>query len=212
MFSKLLAPLVKLSLDLISSAGYPGVVAVMALENIFPPIPSEVVMPFSGFLVSQGRFSAPHAILAGVLGSVVGALVLYGVGAAFRHNRVQKFLEKYGKYLFVSPEDLNAAEKYFSRYGEWAVLIARVIPLVRSIISIPAGFVRMRMGKFLALTVLGTTVWTTLLTYSGIILGENWETIGPILQKYENLVLFLIVAAILFYIYRKLHAKTTITE
>lgn len=206
--TKLLAPLVKFSLDLISSAGYPGIVAVMALENVFPPIPSEVVMPFAGFLVFQGRFTAVLAVVAGVLGSVIGALILYGIGAAFRHDGVQKFLEKYGKYIFVSPEDLNAAENYFSRYGEWAVLIARVIPIVRSIISIPAGFVKMGMVRFLALTVLGTTIWTTLLTYSGIILGENWEKVGPVLQKYENLVLGVLVVLAVFYIYHKLRKKT----
>lgn len=200
----ILAPLIKFSLNLISSAGYPGIVVVTALENVFPPIPSEVVMPFSGFLVSRGRFTAMGAISAGVLGSVVGAIILYALGAALHHDRLQDFVGKYGKYIFVSTKDLDLAEKYFARYGEWAVLIARIIPVVRSIISVPAGFVRMGMGKFLALTILGTTVWTTLLTYSGIVLGENWQRAGPVLQKYENVVLVTLVALAIFYIYRKL--------
>ena len=210
--TELLVPLVKFSLNLISSVGYPGIVVVMALENIFPPIPSEVVMPFSGFLITQGRFTTVYAIAAGVLGSVVGALILYGFGACFRGERLRSFLEKYGKYAFVSTEDLDTAEHYFNRYGDWAVLIARVIPIIRSIISVPAGFVKMGIAKFLSLTILGTAIWTTLLTYSGIILGENWGEIGPILQKYENVVLGIIIAAVIFYIYRKLRSKSAATD
>jgi len=203
MIGELLTPLINFTLKLISGAGYPGIVAAMALENIFPPIPSEVVMPFAGFLITQGRFSIIPAIASGVAGSVLGAIALYGLGATLRGKRFRSLIENYGKYAMVSTDDLDAAERFFNRYGDWAVLIARVVPLVRSIISVPAGFTKMGGTKFIGLTILGTAVWTTALTYSGIILGENWNRVGPILKRYEDAVLIILIILGTYYLFRK---------
>jgi len=207
MLGAILAPLTDFSLNLISNAGYPGIVAAMALENVFPPIPSEMVMPFAGFLVTQGKFQTPSAIAAGVLGSVLGALILYAVGASLSGEKFRQLLAKYGKFILVSTKDLDSAEQFFARRGDGAVLLARVIPIIRSLISVPAGFAKMGMGKFLVLTALGTTVWTTLLTYAGIILGENWEQVAPAIKQYEHLVLGIILALGIFYLYHKLRQR-----
>lgn len=204
MMIELLDSLIKFSLDLIASAGYPGIVAIIALENIFPPIPSEVVMPFAGFLVTQGRFAIVPTIAAGVAGSVLGAVILYAIGSVLRGDRLRRFLDHYGKFIFVSTDDLDHAEQYFVRYGDWAVLIARVIPIVRSLISVPAGFVKMKLLRFVILTTLGTLIWTTVLTLAGVILGANWGLIGPVLKKYEHVILFLIVGAGVVFLYHKI--------
>lgn len=207
MVDELLAPVIDFSLNLISTAGYPGIVAVTILENVFPPIPSEIVMPFAGFLVTQGRLALIPSIASGVLGSVLGALILYAIGAIFRGPRLRKFIDRYGRYALISNGDLDLAENYFQRYGFWSIIIARVIPVVRSIISIPAGFVRFGLIKFVILTTLGTLAWTTLLTYSGLLLGANWRYVGPFLKKYEDAVLVLIGGLILYFLYRRLRPK-----
>lgn len=199
--------LVTFAINAVSTLGYPGIIAVMALENVFPPIPSEAVMPLAGFLVTTGRFQLIPAIVCGVIGSIIGAIVLYYFGVIFSGDKIRDFLDKYGKYFMTSTEDLDAADKWFSNYGHWAVLIARVIPIVRSIISIPAGFTHMPMGKFLTLTVLGTTVWTAFLTTLGVILGENWNKVGPTLQKFDYLILIIIAAAVGYYIFHKLRKR-----
>ncbi len=199
--------LVTFAIDAVSTLGYPGIISIMALENIFPPIPSEAVMPLAGFLVTTGRFTLLPTIICGVIGSIIGAIILYYFGVIFSGDKIRTFLDNYGKYFMTSTEDLDAAEKWFTNYGYWAVLIARVIPIVRSIISIPAGFTKMPMGKFLALTTLGTAAWTAFLTVLGVILGENWNKVGPTLQKFDYLVLVIIVLGISYYIISKLRAK-----
>ncbi len=204
---EIIGPLVEFSLGLISSAGYPGIAAVMALENIFPPIPSEAVMPFAGFLVAQGQFSLLPTIGAGVLGTVLGAVALYAIGAVLSGDRFRQLIGRYGKYILVSEKDLARAEEFFARRGEWAVLIARVIPIIRSIISVPAGFVKMGMGKFLVLTTLGTAAWTTLLTYAGIVLGDNWAQVEPAIKQYEHLVLGALLILGVLYLYHKLRPR-----
>ncbi len=199
--------LVTFAINAVSILGYPGIIAVMALENVFPPIPSEAVMPLAGFLVTTGRFQIVPSIICGVIGSIIGAIVLYYFGVIFSGDKIRNFLDKYGKYFMTTTEDLDAAEKWFANYGHWAVLIARVIPIVRSIISIPAGFTRMPMGKFLALTTLGTTVWTAFLTVLGVILGENWDKVGPTLQKFDYLILVIIAVAVGYYIIHKIQKQ-----
>lgn len=203
MLTQLLNSLGDFAASFIAGLGYPGIVLVMILENIFPPIPSELIMPFAGFLVTEGQFSLALVILFGTLGSIFGAIPFYYLGYYLQGSRFRAYLDKYGKYLFISLEDLERAEDWFKKYGEISVLIARVIPLVRSFISIPAGFVKMSPLKFFVYTGLGTLIWTTFLTLVGVVLGENWRVIGPFFRRLDYLVVgMFIVLFSLFYLRR----------
>lgn len=198
-----LGTLTNFAINLVSSAGYPGIVLAMAAENIFPPIPSEAVMPLAGYLVTTGRFSFFLTIFFGVLGTVIGAVVLYLIGIWFGNLKFRNFLERYGRFLMTTSGDLDAAEKWFEKRGEKSVLLCRMIPIVRSIISIPAGFVRMPLKRFIIFTTIGTTVWTTLLTVAGVVLGENWEKVGPIMGRFDVVVIGVLGVLVGYYIFRK---------
>ena len=186
--------------SLIAAIGYPGIVLAMALENIFPPIPSEAVLPFAGALSAKGELSFWGAIAAGTVGSLIGAVVLYAVGYVAREAGVRRLVAAYGRYLFISESDLDRSAAWFERYGEAIIFFGRLIPLIRSIISVPAGYTRMNMVRFLIYTTLGTTLWNLILTYIGRVLGENWADISDLMAPYENGVLILIGLAVLAFI------------
>lgn len=181
--------------ELIAAIGYPGIVLVMAIENVFPPIPSEAVLPFAGALAAKGELSFWGAVAAGTAGSVLGAVVLYAVGYVAHEAGVRRLVAAYGRYLFITEHDLDRAAGWFTRYGEAVIFFGRLIPIVRSIVSIPAGYTRMNPVRFLLYTTLGTALWSLLLTYAGWVLGENWETIRSYTQPYENAALVVIVLA-----------------
>lgn len=186
--------------------GYVGIVAIMALENVFPPIPSEVVMPFAGFLAAQGEFNLFWAVIAGTLGSILGAVFWYLFGLWGNELIVRNFFRKFGKYLFLSEKDLDNSLAIFAGRGELIIFVGRLIPIVRSLISIPAGISKMKWTTFLLFTTLGTAIWTAILTVAGKLLGENWQSVGGWLKNYEHLVLFIlagIFAAIVYYNYLK---------
>ena len=181
--------------ELIAAIGYPGIVAVMAIENIFPPIPSEAVLPFAGALAAGGELSFWGVVAAGTAGSVLGAVVLYAVGYVAREAGVRRLAAAYGRYVFISEHDLDRAAGWFQRYGEAVIFFGRLIPIIRSLVSIPAGYTRMNPVRFLLYTTLGTALWSLLLTYAGWVLGENWETIREYTGPYENAALAVIVIA-----------------
>ena len=184
--------------ELILAIGYPGIVLVMAVENIFPPIPSELVMPFAGALSAKGEMNFWGAVAAGATGSLIGAVVLYAIGYIAREAGVRRLIAAYGKYVFISDQDLDRAAAWFERYGEAVIFFGRLIPIIRSIISIPAGYTRMHMGRFLLFTALGTLLWSLILTYAGRVLGENWEDIAIFIEPYQNgtlAALVLVIAA-----------------
>ena len=186
--------------EFILAIGYPGIVLVMAIENIFPPIPSELVLPFGGALSAKGDMNFWGVVAAGTAGSVIGALVLYTVGYFAREAGVRRLVAAYGKYLFVSETDLDRAADWFERYGEAVVFFGRLIPIIRSIISVPAGYTRMNLGRFLLFTTLGTLLWSLLLTYIGRVLGENWESITEFTGPYQNATLVVLVVAVIAFI------------
>jgi membrane protein DedA with SNARE-associated domain len=189
--------------QIISAMGYPGITFVMLVENLFPPIPSEVVMPFAGFLVVDGRFSLPGIILAGTLGSVLGALVIYYIGLWSNERVVRRFIRRWGKYFLLSEDDLDRALNVVDRYGEIIIFVGRLIPIIRSLISLPAGMQRMSMPKFLLFTTMGTAIWSGILGYAGVLLGENWEEILDIVDRYEKATaVVLIVLVVVFVGYR----------
>ena len=186
--------------ELIAAIGYPGIVIVMAIENIFPPIPSELVLPFAGALSAKGEMNFWAAVAAGTVGSLIGAIVLYAVGYFAREAGVRSFVARYGKFLFISEKDLDRAAEWFERYGEAIIFFGRLIPLVRSIISVPAGYTRMNLARFIIYTILGTTLWNLILAYAGRMLGENWEKILAFMDTYQYATLAVIVITVVSFL------------
>jgi membrane protein DedA with SNARE-associated domain len=189
--------------SIILAIGYPGITLVMLAENLFPPIPSELVMPFAGFLVGRGEMNLVLAIAAGTLGSVLGAIILYYIGMLAGEPLVRPFFRHYGRFFLLSEQDLDKALNAFTTHGDIIVLGGRVIPIIRSLISLPAGMNRMPLGRFLLFTTIGSTIWTSLLTVGGVILGANWEFVIEIVDQYQKLVLIvLVIAAVVFVVQR----------
>jgi membrane protein DedA with SNARE-associated domain len=179
--------------DVIESLGYWGLAFLVALENVFPPIPSEIVLPLAGFLTGQGRMNYFLAVGAATAGSVTGALVLYGVGYSFGEHRVRAIIRSWGRWLGFKEEDVDKADEWFDTYGGIAVMTGRVVPIIRSLISIPAGLRKMAMGKFIFFTTLGSLTWNSLLIGAGWILGDNWEQV----EHYVEYLQYVVIAAVL---------------
>jgi membrane protein DedA with SNARE-associated domain len=184
--------------SVIQTLGYPGLTILVALENIFPPIPSEVILPLAGFMTGQDRFSFPFVIIATTAGSLAGALLLYGIGMAAGQQRVGRLVAQYGHWALLTSDDLTRAEQWFDRYGPIAVFVGRLVPVVRSLVSIPAGYRRMPLGQFLLLTGFGSTLWNGALVTLGWALGENWH----IIETYVGWLQYVVLAAIAFFVVR----------
>ncbi len=184
-------------LSIMAKFGYFGIIFAMFAENVFPPIPSEVIMPAAGFAASKGDLNLILAILAGTLGAVLGALPLYYLGRVFDEERLMAITEKYGKYLFVKPDDITATNDWFDKHGKKAVFFGRMVPGVRSFISIPAGMNKMSLLPFLALTALGSSIWTAGLTLAGYYLGENYASIETTLAPYSKIIGGIVIVIII---------------
>ena len=185
-------------ISVIETLGYLGLTVLVALENVFPPIPSEIILPLAGFLVGQNRFSFPLVLIATTLGSLIGALVLYGIGLAIGQRRVHRLVERYGHWALLTIEDLTRSENWFDRYGPVAVFTGRLVPVVRSLVSIPAGYRRMPLGQFLLLTCFGSALWNGLLVGLGWALGENWHVV----EEYVGWLQYVVIAVAAFLILR----------
>ena len=193
--------------QIISSMGYVGLYLVMFLENVFPPIPSEVVLPLAGSLTLTGRFSIFWITIIGMLGSLTGAFLFYGLGKWLGEARVRTIIEKYGRYALLSTKDLDRSLEWFDKYDDWVIFFSRMVPIVRSLISIPAGIARMDIAKFSFFTILGTALWSFLLALGGRLLGEQWPLIAEFINTYQNIVLVIGVAAVLLFIGSRLFKK-----
>lgn len=192
--------------SVMSDYGYFGIFLLIMLENVFPPIPSEVILTVGGFMTTTTAMTIPGVILASTAGSVLGAVILYGVGLLLDVERLEKIIDKYGNWLRVKKEDIHKADAWFDRFGIWTVFFGRLIPLVRSLISIPAGMSNMKFWLFLTFTTLGTLVWNTVLVFVGEAVGENRDEIMHQLDLYSNVVYALIglgaIAAVWYYVKR----------
>ena len=190
--------------SVMSDYGYFGIFLLILLENVFPPIPSEVILTVGGFMTTTTEMTIPGVILASTAGSVLGAVILYGAGLLLDVERLEKIIDKYGSWLRVKKEDIHKADAWFDRFGIWTVFFGRLIPLMRSLISIPAGMSNMKFWLFVSFTTLGTLLWNTVLVFVGEAVGENREQIMNQLELYSNVVYALIVlgviAAIWYYI------------
>jgi membrane protein DedA with SNARE-associated domain len=186
-------------LDVIGALGYVGLALLLIAENLFPPIPSEVVLPLAGFLVGRGDLNLWGAVFAATFGSVAGALILYGLG----RWGGRRLVLRYGKWLRVDEEGLKRAEGWFRGYGDWVVLGARVVPVARSIVSIPAGTAKMPLPRFVILTTLGSAAWNGILIGAGVALGANWDRVSDWVGSYSNVVLIVAAVAVaLFLVWR----------
>ncbi|MDF2923624.1 MAG: putative rane-associated protein [Paenibacillaceae bacterium] len=186
--------------------GYFGVFFLIAFENLFPPIPSEVILTFGGFMTTTSDLTVPGVFAAATAGSVAGAICLYGIGRLLSVERLESIVVRYGRILRLKPEDIRKAGGWFEKYGIWAVLLGRLIPLIRSLISIPAGSARMSIVPFLLLTTAGSLVWNIALVSLGAAIGASWETIVNYMDIYSKFVytgLALGVAAVAYLYIRK---------
>lgn len=183
----------------IDSWGYGGVFLLMLLEHVFPPIPSELIMPLAGYLSAKGDMDLWLTLLAGTAGSVAGTAVWYYAARAIGEVRLKRFASRYGRILTLSPSDIDTAHRWFTRYGSYAVFFGRMIPAIRTLISVPAGFARMPFGKFLLLTTIGSAIWTALLTLAGYVLESQYERVEGYIDPISKLVL---VVLIVVYVYR----------
>ena len=200
-------------LTIMAKFGYLGIIFAMFAENVFPPIPSELIMPAAGFAVARGDLNLILVILAGTLGSVIGALPLYYLGRLLNENRLMVFTEKYGKYVFVKPSDIRASSVWFDRHGSKAVFFGRMVPGIRSLISIPAGMSKMPILPFLVFTALGSSIWTSLLTIAGYYFGENYEVIETMLAPYsKGFLLLAVVIIVAWFMKRRLTARHNINN
>lgn len=199
-------------ISLMSQFGYFGVFFLIFIENIFPPIPSEVILAFGGFAttVPEYNMSMIGVVIASTLGSVAGAVLLYWIGAKFNVDVIERFVAKWGHILRLKVEDIEKADKWFEKRGILAVFLCRMVPVLRSLISIPAGMAKMKFQTFMLFTVLGTLIWNILLVAAGAALGANWHTIVSILGTYQDLtfvVFALIAIALIVWFIRRNKAK-----
>jgi membrane protein DedA with SNARE-associated domain len=187
----------------ISSTGYLGIALLMFAENVFPPIPSELIMPFAGFVAARGELNAIGVLVAGVVGSLLGAVPWYLAGRWLGNERLKRMADRHGRWLTVSREDLERAEAWFHRYGLVSVVVGRLVPAVRTLISVPAGITRMHPIPFFAYSALGTLVWTGFLVGAGYLLESHYERVAEWIDPFSKLVLGAIVATYLYRLVRQ---------
>ena len=190
----------------ISALGYPGILLLMAIESACIPLPSEIILPFSGFLVWTGRFNIWVVALMGALGCNLGSIFAYYAGA----KGGRKFLLRYGKYVLVSRQDMDMADRWFANYGQWTVFFSRLLPVIRTFIAFPAGVARMDFWKFNLYTFLGSFPWCLGLAYAGYQMGAHWQTLRIYFHKFDFVIGALLMVGAIAYIWR--HWKHRVSE
>ncbi len=196
-------------LGIIESGGYAGIFLLMILENIFPPIPSELVIPLAGFAAAKGELNIIGVMLATTAGGVVGCIPWYLVGRLYGIHRIKRLTKKYGRLLTLTPDDVEHAQAWLKKHGHLAVLFGRLVPTVRTLISVPAGIARMPFWTFLFYSLIGTSIWNALLLFSGYVLESQYDQLSVYIDFASNAV---IVAFISIYIYRVITYKNSDTK
>jgi len=189
---------------LIEQSGYLGIAFLMFLETLFPPIPSEVIMPVAGVAAAQGKLSFALSVISGTAGAMLGNVVWYLAARALGHDRMKPFVQRHGKWLTMNWKDVERVHHWFDDHGVALVLVGRLVPTIRSIISIPAGLLDMRFRNFMIASTLGTALWTTVLTGAGYKLQENFRDIGKVIGPASNIVL---AAIVIVYVWRLITHK-----
>jgi membrane protein DedA with SNARE-associated domain len=195
--------------DVVRQMGPLGVALLMFLENVFPPLPSEVIMPLAGYLSARGQAPFWVMVAAGSVGSLTGAAFWYAVGRAVTHDRLCAWVTAHGTWLAMTPGDVGRATDWFGRHGRWSVFFGRLVPVVRTLISVPAGFTRMPAVPFLALSALGTTLWTFVLAYAGRLLGSRFEQVEQWIGPVSSAIVGLAVIAYVYRVARILRGRRT---
>jgi membrane protein DedA with SNARE-associated domain len=203
MISSIISVLAGFVINIISSLGYWGVGAMMAIESACIPLPSEIIMPFSGFLAAEGRFTLIGVTIVGSIGSVIGSILAYWVGLWGGRS----FIEKYGKYILINKHDLEIADKFFNKYGGSAVFFSRMLPIVRTFISLPAGIARMSFWKLVIYTFFGSLPWCFMLAYLGKKLGDKWDILGVYFHKFDIVIAVLFFAGLAWFIKRHINIR-----
>ena len=183
----------------IASLGYGGIIAMMAIESACIPLPSEIIMPFSGYLVHTGRFDLQMVAIAGAIGCLLGSYVAYYLGA----SGGRWFLMKYGRWVLIAPHEIELADWFFERWGKPAVFLSRLLPVVRTFIAFPAGVSRMRLLPFTAYTLAGSYLWCLALAYAGMKLGQHWEELAPYFHQFDAAIGILIIAGVALVVYNR---------
>lgn len=204
MFTDIILVITNFITHTIDSLGYAGVVLLMAIESAAIPLPSEIIMPFAGFLVAEERFTLWGLALAGAIGSVIGSVVTYALG----YYGGRPLIIKYGRYVLISEHDLELTEKFFAKFGKLSSFIGRVLPVIRTFISIPAGIGKVPFWSFTFYTFIGSLIWSYLLAWLGLKLGERWDSLSDYFHKFDLLIGVVIIAFIIFWIRR--HFKSRI--
>ncbi len=204
MIEKIITLLAGFIIGTISRLGYGGIVLLMAIESACIPLPSEIIMPFSGYLVSTGEMSLWLVGLAGAVGCVLGSIVAYYAGAWGG----RPFIEKYGKYILISHHDLDLADRWFRRHGDITIFVGRLLPVIRTFIAFPAGVARMNLWRFNLYTFVGSYIWSVALAWVGMKLGEHWNTLGVYFHRFDAAIGVILLIAVVWYVRRHLqHMK-----
>jgi len=200
MLEGLIEQTVSWTMQVISNLGYFGIFLTMMIESASVPLPSEIIMPFSGFLVSKGEFSFIPTVVVGAFGNLVGSILMYCLGYFGQEAVIKRFIRGWGKLLIT---ELETGEKWFRRYGDQIVLGSRVLPAVRTFISLPAGIAKVPFIRFCILTFVGSLIWATFLTFLGVKLGENWMVLEPFFRKFDVFIVFGGIIILIAYFYHK---------
>lgn len=208
MIERILTALSAAIIFTIASLGYAGIVLMMGVESACVPLPSEVIMPFAGYLVVGGRFSLQGVALAGALGCLLGSYAAYFAGA----SGGRRLLERYGGYLLIAPRELQVADRFFERWGSAAVFISRLLPVVRTFIAFPAGVARMELGRFSLYTLAGSYLWCLGLAWAGMQLGEHWDELAPYFRRFDGAIAAALLVALAAFIYTRIRAVRAIDD
>lgn len=200
----ILEPIAHWITNSIATIGYPAVFFLMLVESALIPVPSEVTMPFAGFMVGLGKLDFWLVVLVGGVGNLVGSLAAYALGYWGQERFVRQLVKKYGKYLLITYHEVETAEKWFRQKGELIAFTSRLLPVVRTFISLPAGFSQMNVVKFSVYSLAGALIWSAILTYLGVLLGENWDVLGTYFRKFDFLIALAAIFLITGYIYFKI--------
>jgi membrane protein DedA with SNARE-associated domain len=212
MVTQLLEQLAGFAIATIQSTGYVGIFLLMTLESALIPIPSEVTMPFSGYLASQGVFDFWLVVAAGGLGNLAGSLIAYYLGRVLDTAVLHGLIRRYGKFVLMSMEDYERGERWLREHGEIVTFTSRLLPAVRTFVSLPAGVARIPLAKFVIYTITGSLLWSGLLAYVGVKLGENWHSISDYFHKFDLVIGVAVVALVAFYIWHKWPRRSGVSD
>lgn len=203
MIENIVATLTSLIISVIDKSGYWGIFFLMSAESALIPIPSEITMTFAGYIASLGKLNIYLVIFTGAFANLVGSWLAYWLGWWGERTIVLNLIKKYGKYLLISEHEFEKSERWYRTYGEAITFFSRILPVIRTFISLPAGIARMNFWRFSIFTFIGSLLWSALLTYVGFVLGKNWNSLHPYYQKFEYFIVGIAFLLVVYYIYHK---------